>query len=67
MVTQDFQQFAILAVARQGREAAGRLMSADVSFNLCGDAIVQAPMDAGRAFLSSGIGAPKKGNFIVEK
>jgi predicted NodU family carbamoyl transferase len=42
-------------------------MITNTSFYFCGDAIVRAPVDVGRAFFRSGIDALKKGNFLVEK
>jgi len=42
-------------------------MITNMSFYFCGDAIVQAPMDAGHTFFRSGIDALKVGNFPVEK
>lgn len=67
MVTQDFHQFAILAVARQDRKAAGGPIITNMSFYFCSEAIVKGPMDAGRTFFPSGIDALKMGNFLVEK
>ncbi len=50
MVNQNFDQSAILAAARQ---AAGLPMITKMSFHLCGEAIVHAPMDAKRMFFRS--------------
>ena len=48
-------------------KAAGALMITNMSFCFCGDAVVKAPMEAGRMFFSSRIDSLKMANFLVEK
>jgi len=48
-------------------EAAGAPMITHISFNLCGEAIMRAPVGVGRPFFRSWIDALKMGNSLVQK